>query len=75
MADSSPKGQKHRGKRRHYILQAISPFPTMFSKDLYCRHGKTNTCLGTVKCRKLILKFHNNLFGLGVSYYGSITLV
>ena len=26
--------------------QAISPFPTVFSKDLYCRHVKTRVCLG-----------------------------
>ena len=26
----------------------ISPFPTMFSKDLYCRHAKTGTCLERV---------------------------
>ena len=29
---------KHCGKRRNCLLQAISPFPTVFSKDLYCRH-------------------------------------
>ena len=28
------------------IAQAISPFPTVFSKDLYCRHVKTRACLG-----------------------------
>ena len=27
------------GKRRH------SAFPTVFSRDLYCRHVKTRTCL------------------------------
>ena len=26
------------------LLQAISPFPTVFSKDLYCRHVKTRAC-------------------------------
>ena len=25
-----------------------SPFPTLFSKDLYCRHLKTRVCLGEV---------------------------
>ena len=25
---------------------AISPFPAVFSKDLYCRHVKTRACLG-----------------------------
>ena len=27
-------------------LRAISPFPTVFSKDLYGRHIKTRACLG-----------------------------
>ena len=26
---------------RNCSLRAISPFPTMFSKDLYCRHVET----------------------------------
>ena len=30
-------GRKHCGKRRNCSLRAISPFPTVFSKDLYCR--------------------------------------
>ena len=25
---------------------AISPFPTVFSKDMYCRHVRTRACLG-----------------------------
>ena len=28
------------------MLRAISPFPTVFSKDLKCRHVKTRACLG-----------------------------
>ena len=28
------------------IARAISPFPLIFSKDLYCRHVKTRACLG-----------------------------
>ena len=35
-AESSLKGGKHCGKRRNCSLRAISPFPTVFSKDLYC---------------------------------------
>ena len=35
-------GRKNCGKRRNCSLQAIllaiSPFPRVFSKDLYCRH-------------------------------------
>ena len=30
--------RKHCGKRRNFSLRAISPFPTVFSKDLYCKH-------------------------------------
>ena len=37
MAKSSPKGEK---------TLWISPFPTVFSKDFYCRHVKTRVCLG-----------------------------
>ena len=33
------------GKRRNCSLRAISPFPAVFSKDLYCRHVKTRACL------------------------------
>ena len=40
-------GWKHCGKRRNCSLRAISPFPTVFSKDLHCRHVKTRACLGT----------------------------
>ena len=39
-------GGKHCGKRRNCSLRAISPFPTVFSKELYCRHVKTRACLG-----------------------------
>ena len=38
--------RKHCGKWRNCSLRAISPFPTMFSIDLYCRHVKTKACLG-----------------------------
>ena len=38
--------RKHCGKRRNCSLQAISPFSTVFSKDLYCRHVKTRAFLG-----------------------------
>ena len=37
----SKLGRKHCGKSRNCLLRAISPFPTIFSKDLYCRHVKT----------------------------------
>ena len=39
-------GRKHCGKRRNCSLQAISPFPTVFSKDLYCMHIDIRAWLG-----------------------------
>ena len=39
-------GRKHCGKRRNCSLRAISPFPTVFSKDLYCRHIKNQRLSG-----------------------------
>ena len=47
------KGRKHCGKRRNCSLRAISPFPTVFSKDLYSKHVKTWARLGKSYCRKL----------------------
>ena len=41
-------GRKHCGKRRNCSFWAISPFPTVFSKDLHCRHVKARVCLGRV---------------------------
>ena len=38
------KGRKRCGKRRNCSLRAISPFPTVFSNDLYCRHVKIMVC-------------------------------
>ena len=38
--------RKHCGKQRNCSLRAISPFSTVFSKDLNCRHVKTRACLG-----------------------------
>ena len=38
--------RKHWGKRRNCPLRAISPFPTVFSKVLYCRYVKSRVCLG-----------------------------
>ena len=37
--------RKHYGKRRNCSFRAISPFPTVFSKDLNLRHVKTRACL------------------------------
>ena len=34
-------GRKHFRKRRNCSLRAMSHFPTVFSKDLYCRHVET----------------------------------
>ena len=40
------KGRKHCGKRKNCLLRAISPVPTVFSKDLYCRHIKNQGFFG-----------------------------
>ena len=40
------KRVENTGKMRNCSFGAISLFPTVFSKDLYCRHVKTTTCLG-----------------------------
>ena len=42
-------GIKHCGKRKNCSLLAISPFTTVFSKGLHCRHIKTRACLGKGK--------------------------
>ena len=39
-------GRKHCGKRRNCSLQAISPFPTVFSKGLIPRGVKRCHCVG-----------------------------
>ena len=39
-------GRKPCGKRRNCLSQALSPFPSVFSKDLYCRQVKIRACLG-----------------------------
>ena len=46
MAESSSKSRKRWGKRRNCLLQVISPFPIVFSKDLYCKQVKQGGCLG-----------------------------
>ena len=55
-------GRKHCGKRRNCSLRAISPFPTVFSKDFYSRHVKTRACLGK-GYRSLMLKLLHKIFG------------
>ena len=40
------KWVENTGKRRNCLSRAISPFPTVFSKDLNHRHVKTRACLG-----------------------------
>ena len=46
MVDRFSKRAENTGKRRNCSIRAISPFPTVFSKDWYCRKVKTRTCLG-----------------------------
>ena len=56
MADSFPGGlKKHYWKRRNCSLRAISPFPIVFSKDLYIRYVKDKGLL-----RKALIKDYPN---------------
>ena len=41
MVEVHVKGRNHCGKRNNCLFCAISPFLTHCSKDLYCRHVKT----------------------------------
>ena len=47
------------GKRRNYLLQAISSFLTVFSKDLYFRNVKSRAVLERVKVIMYKLHFVN----------------
>ena len=60
-------GRKHCGKRRNYSLGTVSPFPTVFSKDLYCRHVKTRDWFGTglTKPRHTNFQRANKFLSLG----------
>ena len=42
------RGRKQYEKKRKCKSSAISPFPTVFLKDLYYRHVDTRLCLGNV---------------------------
>ena len=56
-------GRKHCGKKRNCLLQAISPFPTVFSKDLY---SKQVTNLGLFGKELNVTKYKvQNIIGKG----------
>ena len=40
------KSDENGGKFSIRVENTISPFLTLFSKDLYCRHVKARACLG-----------------------------
>ena len=46
MAESYQTGQKTLWIKEKLLLRAISPFSTLFLKDLYGKHEKTRDCLG-----------------------------
>ena len=60
-------GRKHSGKRRNCWLQAISPFPTVFSKDWYNRHMKARACLGKGKAGTVETKDQHKYVSCGVN--------
>ena len=49
-------------KRRNWSSRAISPFPTVFLKDLNCRHVKTWACFQWCSDHYNLLLFPHNLF-------------
>ena len=59
-----------------YSLRAISPFPPVFSKALYCRHIKTRACLEKGKfhqCDGLPIIMYLNFSGIRARYYSGLT--
>ena len=52
-------GRKHWGKRRNCSSRAISPFHTVFSKDLYHRHVKTMAYLRKGKKISFLLVYYH----------------
>ena len=51
------------GKSRNCSLQANSPFPTVFSQDLYWRHVKFRVRLGKGKVIEFVLDDVENKVG------------
>ena len=63
MEKSSPQRLENTGgKNRNHSSPAISPFPTVFSKDLYCRHIKTRACFGKNYLSPDSLQDNNKVF-------------
>ena len=48
-AMSSLNGQKTLSEKEKLLVMSSSPFPTVFSKDLYTGHVKSRASLGKVK--------------------------
>ena len=61
MAESYTNGQKTLWERRNCLLQAISPFPTVFSKDLYCRQIKQGLILEMVNFRRKVISLSDGV--------------
>ena len=73
LAVSSINGKKSVRKGEIAALQAISPFPTVFSKDLCCRYvGKKKTGLVWERVKTFFLNMVGNLFKtLGKLFFSS----
>ena len=48
----SKRVENNVGKGEIARYEQFSPFPSLFLKDLYCRHVKTRACLGKVNGEK-----------------------
>ena len=59
---SSPTGRNHSVKRTNCSFPAITPFPTVFLKEIKCKYVKSRACLGKVitlsPIQKKLLQIH-----------------
>ena len=44
--DENGRNFSKKGRKQYGVNEKLLLFPTVFSKDLYCRHIKTRACLG-----------------------------
>ena len=66
IAESFPNGWKTMWEKEKLLLRAISSFPTLFLKDLYCRHVKNQGLFGQGLKNMFIIHFAYELSVLSV---------
>ena len=65
--------RKHCWKRINCSLRAISPFPAVFSEDLFCRHIKTRAWFGKGLTLYQIAEFQTQLYWRNLQPFKKIT--